>query len=355
MKNLYILLLSSCLFAWGCKKGGSPQTSDANTNVPTKYSSTDFTEAEIAEYAALQYSLFLERLYKSVGDSSLTAYKDEAFKKKYSAVDFESSHSAMTMVQIGNPESPDDPFDLIDTVIVSPIEANKLKGCWVDKAKNVFAFEVSDTSKAYFKWEEIEKALTNEQIAFINGFLGDNKTLTPLSATKTQATDKFKAIAQKLYTWAIQDDSVAVYDNHNLSEPLTRTQVSTKAKVVNVIEIHNPNNLEDITDVTDSTTIIPFSSGYIEKARIYYAWQTDANLNTSVRTFAFAPLHNPVVSGYKLPHVPLFFAKAADVIAKIGDTDKTWFSYFAIALTRNKGSQNTGYGKNTFKSAERWE
>lgn len=354
MKKLYILLLSSCLFVWSCKKGGTNETTDLNANAPTKYSSTDFTEAEIAEYAALQYTLFLERLYKSVDNSSLTAYKDEACKEKYSAVDFESGHSAMTMVQIANPESPNDPFDLIDTLIVTHIDADKLKGCWIDKTKNVFAFEVSDTAKAYFKWDDIEKAFTPEQIAFVKGFFGDNGTLTPLSATKTQATDKFKAIAQKLYTWAIQDDSMAVYNNHTLSEPLTRTQVSTKAKVVNMVEIRNPNNLDDETDIIDSTTTIPFSASYIETARIYYAWQTDDNLNTSVRTFAFAPLHNPVVSGYKLPHVPLFFAKATDVIAKISDADKTWFSYFAIALTRNKGSQNTDYGKNTFKSAERW-
>lgn len=338
---------------WGCKKTNSSQTNENNST--KKYSATDFTASDIEEYGTLQYAMLLERMYKGVENSSLTAYKDEACKEKYSAEGFEKCHSAMAMVQMANPESPNDPFDLIDTLIFTHIDAAKLKGCRVDKTKKVFVFEVNDTSKAHFKWEDIEKALTHEQLTFINAFFSSEKAPLPLSALKTLATDKFKAIAQKLYTWAIQDDSIAVYDNYTLSQSLTRTEVNTKAKNIDVVQMPNPNNMDDATDVVDSITITPFSAGSITNTRIYYAWQTDNDLNTTVSTFAFAPLHNPVVSGYKLPPTPLFFAKATDVFAKLSNEDKTWLTYFSIALTRNKGSQNTGYGTGSFKSAEYWE
>ncbi len=353
MKRLTILLLGTCLMVWGCKKANTSQTKESDG--AKKYSATDFTESEIEEYGILQYTMLLERIYKKVENSSLIAYKDEACKEKYSAEGFEKIHSAMDMVQMANPQSPLDPFDLIDTLVYTRISAEQLKGCWVDKTKNVFAFVVNDTAKAYFKWEEMVKALNQEQLAFVNAFFESEKAPLPVSALKILATDKFKAVAQKLYTWAIQDDSIAVYDNYTLSQYLTRKEVSTKAKNVDVAQMPNPNNMNDGIDSVDAVTITPFSAGSITKARIYYAWQTDNNLNTTVSTFAFAPLHNPVVSGYKLPPTPLFFAKATDVFAKLSSEDKTWLTYFSIALTRNKGSQNTGYGTGSFKSAEYWE
>mgnify|MGYP001194886995 CR=1 FL=1 len=353
MKRLTILLLSTCLLVWGCKKTNTTQTNEGNG--AKKYSATDFTVSEIEEYSSLQYTMLLDRIYKSVENSSLTAYKDEACKEKYSAEDFEKIHSAMAMVQMANPESPQDPFDLIDTLVFTHISAEQLKGCWLDKTNNVFAFVVNNSAKAYFTWEGIEKAITQEQVAFVNAFFKAEKNPLPLSAIKNLATDKFKTVAQKLYTWAIQDDSMAVYESHDLSQSLTRTEVSTKAKNVDVVQMPNPNNMDDATDVVDSITITPFSAASITKARIYYTWQTDNNLNTTVSTFAFAPLHNPVVSGYKLPLTPLFFAKTTDVFAKLSSEDKIWLTYFSIALTRNKGSQNTGYGTGSFKSAEYWE
>lgn len=345
-----VLLCIAMLFAACKKNNNSPNTVTSKSSL-TKYSATDFTADNLEEYCKLQYYLILEKLYAKVGDSTIMAYNSADLKEELSPYDFDQKHSSMQMVQAPNPASPNDPFDLIDTLILSPISPKLLKGLAIDEGKNLLTFEVSDSASIYFKWDEVKNTLNAEQSAVISLFLADNKSLISYSALKEFADNTFSKTVKQWYDWA-EKGNIGAYVTHRFDKTYSKTELEDKSKVEEIISMTNPANLEDETDVIDSVISKPLSVDSFKKLRVYFAWESDNGLNTSVSSHAFAPLYTPMASGYKLPYTPLFLLKAEDVNEKVSEEEKAFIHYFSLALLRNQGTNKTPYRDNTFQGTE---
>lgn len=355
MKNFTIALLSIAVLFTDCKEK-SVTTSTSNTETTlTKYSATDFTKKEVMAYNKIQYHLILENLYAKVADSTITAYKDEELKEKLSPIEFDKMHSTMQMVQAPNPASPNDPFDLIDTLILSPIKMWELKGLTIDKNKDLFVFEVTDTTKAYFKWNEMSSILNTEQLAYLDLLLESNKGLLSYTSIKDFGEDFFKKIAKQLYSWGTEEGGLKAFESYKFERGYSPQEAKDKGVVSEMFKVPNPDNLDDPSDVIDSTKFTPFNSDSINTLRAYFVWKSNKDINTTVNLLAFSPLYSPVTSGYKLPMTPLFLLKATEVNEKLNSVEKAYITYFSLALTRNAGSYKGNYGSASFKSTEYWE
>jgi len=357
MKNFTIVLLSIVLLFAACKEKDTTTTyTNGGEATLTKYSASDFTKNDIAEYNKLQYYLMLERLYAKVADSTITAYNDEGLTEKLTPVEFNAKHSTMQMVQAPNPEFPNDPYDLIDTLIFSPVQMGELKGLNINKENNLFVFEVADTSKVYFKWSEASSIFNAEQLALVDLFLATQKGLISYQSLKELGESTFAKMAQQLYSWGTEKGSfetdLEVYETFKFDKKYTKQEAKKIGGINEGFSMPNPDNLDDPTDIIDSIKYTPFNPDSIERLRTYFVWQSDDELNTVIKTLAYAPLYRPISSGYKLPPTPLFLLKAEDVKQKQNDAEKAFITYFTMALTRNAGTFKTAYGKEIFQGTE---
>lgn len=354
MKNFTIALLGIAMLFAACKEKNTTATKDGEASL-IKYSATDFTKKNLAKYNSVQYYLMLETLYANVADSTISAFNDEGLKEKLSPIDFDKMHSTMQMVQAANPEFPNDPFDLIDTLILTHIKLWELEGLSIDREKNLFAFEVSDSAKTYFKWDDVKGIFNAEQLALVDLFLADGKGLISYKSLKDFGERTFSKIAKQLFNWGTEEGDIEVYETYKLEKTYTKQEAKEKSMISEVFRVTNPDNLDDVTDIIDSIIYTPLNPDSIEKLRIYFVWSSDKNLNTVVKTHAFAPKYRPMASGYKLPLTPLFLLKANAVQEKQSDIEKAYITYFSLALTRNKGTYKTSYKKEAFQGSEYWE
>lgn len=352
MKNFTIALLSVVLLFAACKEKNTTTGTNGGEASLTKYSATDFTKKDIAEYNRVQYYLMLERLYAKVADSTIVAYNDEGLTKKLTPVEFDAKHSTMQMVQRSNPEFPNDPYDLIDTLIFSPVQMWELKGLSINKDKGVFVFEVADTAKMYFKWSEVSGIFSAEQLAVVDLFLTNKKGLISYSSLKELGESTFAKMAKQLYNWGTEKDGLEAFETYKFKRAYTKQEAIEKGRVSEVLRMPNPDNLDDETDIIDSAKYTLLNPDSIERLRTYFKWEVDKDLSTTVRLLAFSPLYHPIASGYKLAPTPLFLLKAEEVDKKQNDAEKAFIKYFSIALTRNQGTVKVNYRKDTFQGTE---
>lgn len=352
MKNFTIFLLSIAVLFTACKKKGTTTNNDNRETVLTKYSATDFTKKEVVAYNKVQYYLMLEELYAKVADSTISAYKDKELKEKLSPANFDKMHSTMQMVQAPNPEFPNDPYDLIDTLIFTHLRMWDLGGLNINKEKNLFVFDVTDTAKIYFKWSEVSSIYNTEQLALIDLFLENKKGLLSYSSIKGLGESTFVKIAKQLYNWGTEKGGLEAFETYKFGKAYTPQEAKDKGRISEVFKVPNPDNLDDPSDVIDSAKFTALNPDSIDRVRVYFAWETDNNFNAKVKSHAYAPLYKPVSSGYKLAPTPLFLLKANGVYEKLKDSEKAFMAYFSMALARNKGTIRTDYSRNTFQGTE---
>ena len=75
------------------------------------------TGTDVNQATMYYYSHFTKNLDALILENKLHVYKDEDLKQEVNLETFKKETLLSAMWQIINPENPDDPFDLIDTVV----------------------------------------------------------------------------------------------------------------------------------------------------------------------------------------------------------------------------------------------
>jgi GH24 family phage-related lysozyme (muramidase) len=346
MKKIVLIIVTAIGIA-ACKNNPAPPQNESGFE---KFSTTDFTAADIANYYnTITYTL-LERLYNKVADSSLIAYKNNGLDTQLPANDFIYMGAKWDTIQVPNSQSPDDIYDLIDTVLLNPIEPDKIVAYSINAGKNLFSLEITAGHTAYFKWDDIKKTLTAEQLAVLQMLSKEETTTIQHHQYDTLAHKQFNALAQQ---WYKMGTPATAYINHTLAKTYTEKELADRGQLIEYVKMPNPKNPGDETDLIMGQKITPFNPVTINTLRVFHKWVTTPT-SASIALHAYAPVYTPMAGNMALQKAPLFILKADEITQKMNKDEAAFYYNLGLALLRNKGTVET-YTTETFQQTEYWQ
>jgi len=284
----------------------------------SKHSAPDSMNAAFGSFVL---NSFGAKLYTEATKGKITLYQDPQFKDKLSPNGINLFFLNDRNTQIINPENPDDPYDLIDTVIsewISPYDWLEIHSTqnhlFIRSAKTYGKF-------AYIKFGDAKKLLYGDLI------------LASLNVTKAQTYqgDNFGFAVQNYYDelqWSllesIIDDPINIYENMDCTQPpKTPSSIYDFCITRENYQTINPENPNDPYDLIDTVVTIPANSANI--LGLDYHMKSDISGSSHLHSLSFQ-------CAYKGPshwewnqslqnHVPLghsFFIKTSDLEKRIG-------------------------------------
>lgn len=120
-------------------------------------------EADVNRASIYYYSRLVRQLDMFIAEGKIAVYRDEALKEKIQADQFMKETRLQYTAQVINPETPDDPYNLIDTVLWAS-QAVSLADYleWKEKSIQVFTSNQEGKTTYYLSQKEIEKQKHHE-------------------------------------------------------------------------------------------------------------------------------------------------------------------------------------------------
>lgn len=176
---------------------------------------------DVSQATSYYYSHFKKKLDALILEDKIHVYKDEDLKQEVNLETFKKETLLSAMWQIINPENPDDPFDLIDTVISANqavVTAESLT--W---KKNSIAISTKNTSGPatyYLASKEVEKVYKQRGYVLLRTF---SQQFGAVNTTSLSANaDKF---LNKLCSTFFTAPN-ALFENSNLTRKMDRSNLN---------------------------------------------------------------------------------------------------------------------------------
>jgi len=148
------------------------------------------TGTDVNQATMYYYSHFTKNLDALILENKLHVYKDEDLKQEVNLETFKKETLLSAMWQIINPENPDDPFDLIDTVVSANqavVTAESL--IWKKKSIEVKTKNISGPANYYLATKEVEKNYKQRGYVLLRTFSQQFGAIN--SASLNANSDKF--------------------------------------------------------------------------------------------------------------------------------------------------------------------
>jgi len=179
------------------------------------------TGTDVNQAAMYYYGHLTKKLDALILENKLHVYKDEDLKQEMSLDTFKKETLLSAMWQIINPQNPDDPFDLIDTVISANqavVTAESLtwkKKCIEFKTKNI-----SGPAMYYLEIKEVEKNYKQRGYVLLHTFSQQFGSVN--NASLNANADKFLNNLCSAFFTAPSD----IYENGNLTRKMDQSTLN---------------------------------------------------------------------------------------------------------------------------------
>lgn len=244
------------------------------------------------------------RVVQSALSGGLNFYRDPALKTVFSPEEMLQFTLLEETIQIINPANPDDPYDLIDTLISYPItEWTSFK-----LLDQVVMAKINETRTAYLKISDFKKIVGHE--AFLYWQLWQKKAFDQdISFNKAHQIGIAwaESLMEKLYLITQQSNKLTKYLSDSLTTRITDTLALKEIIAIREnVSIINPINPNDPYDLIDSTIILIRGSTEMTGILLSLDYELEGH-EMEYDITAMALSFSPVIGGIRL-EIPVAWA-----------------------------------------------
>lgn len=271
------------------------------------------------------------RIESNILNGELTAYKEKELKNPLTVDEYYNlvavRESFGTVIS-----NPDDPYTIIDTVIMYIAGARYFSLA----SKNSVEVICGSGAKVYVGSEPFRKLLDNRLTAVTDYMESKGVNTFSDSVLSSFWKREIKQLGKQLYLQGV-NGKVKAYRNASIKAVFTVEEIKDRVRISDWQQIQNPNNPGDIYDLIDTVIVTEFNPDSINTIRLLFEWQTEG-FETEAKFIAIAPLFKPFAAGIQLPPTPIFWVADEEYLKKLNKIETAFWPYFYSFMLQNRSA-----------------